>query len=133
MDEKDDKGFTIRDRRTAGEEGSDEQPGPQQEKAEQAEPGRPDEAAKEGPLPEIDFSTFILSLATTAQMNMGNVPQPGKEKQEPNLPAAKQMIDILGLLKEKTEGNLNEEEQGLLDNLLYSLRMLFLKAASGGK
>jgi TRAP-type mannitol/chloroaromatic compound transport system substrate-binding protein len=78
-------------------------------------------------LPEVDFSALIFSLSTQAIIQLGEVEDPITKKKEQNLPQAKQMIDILGVLKEKTKGNLTKEEQSMLDNLLFDLRMRYVK------
>lgn len=85
-----------------------------------------DEAPKT--LPALDFSTFILSLGSSCMVNLGKVAGPDGDTAEPNLPAAKQMIDILGLLEEKTRGNLDESESRLLTSLLYDLRVQYVDA-----
>ena len=82
----------------------------------------------ESELPEIDFSTFVLSLSTSALYQMGLVPDPdGETIGEPNKIVAQHTIDTLGMLQRKTRGNLDEEEQKLLESLLYELRMHFVK------
>jgi uncharacterized protein DUF1844 len=82
-----------------------------------------------GELPSIDFSTLVLSLATSAMMHMGLVPNPETgETPEKNLPLAHQTIDTLEMLQNKTRGNLVEEEAKLLESVLYELRMSFVKA-----
>ncbi|MBE9504248.1 MAG: DUF1844 domain-containing protein [Proteobacteria bacterium] len=78
-------------------------------------------------LQAIDFSTFVFSLSTAAQFQLGDARDPETGKQEANLPMAKQTIDILGILEEKTKGNLTEAEANLLDNLLYTLRMRYIE------
>lgn len=80
-------------------------------------------------LPEIDFSTFIVSLSTSALYHLGLVedPQTG-QKASPDLPLASQTIDTLALLQDKTRGNLDAEEERLLEGLLYELRMRFVEA-----
>ena len=84
------------------------------------------------PTPPVDFSTFILGLASTAFMQMGATPAPEGEPVELNLVLARQTIDIVGLLREKTRGNLTAEEQKLLDALLYDLRLQFVEAQKRG-
>jgi Domain of unknown function (DUF1844) len=79
-------------------------------------------------LPEIDFGTFVMSLASSVLVHLGEISHPESEKSEPNLPLAKQTIDMLGMLQEKTRGNLSNEEQQLLTNLLYDLRMKYVAA-----
>jgi len=76
----------------------------------------------------IDFSTFIFSLGSSALIYLGATPNPQTQKMEKNLDAARQNIEILDLLKEKTKGNLTEDEQKLMDNLLHSLRMNYVEA-----
>ena len=139
MEEKQEKEFTVRDRRTsASQEASEnkrempkEQPGPTEQKP--VDSARTQEQQGAGTLPELDFSALVISLATTAQVSMGNIPNPQTNKPEQNLPAAQQMIDILGMLKEKTKGNLTQEELALLDNVLFNLRMQYVKVMDGKK
>jgi hypothetical protein len=79
-------------------------------------------------MPKVDFSTFVLSLGTTALYQMGVMPEPGTgEAAEPDPLIAQQTIDTLEMLREKTRGNLEEEEQNLIDSLLYELRMRFVE------
>ena len=78
-------------------------------------------------LPEMNFASFLISLNTSALIHLGLLPDPVNKKVEPNMELAKQVIDLLGILKEKTKGNLNQEEQDLLDNLLYDLRLKFVE------
>ena len=78
-------------------------------------------------IPEATFSSLILMLATGSLQNLGLMPNPMSKKVEKNLPLAHHTIDTLGLLKEKTKGNLEKEEEKLLDELLYDLRMKFLE------
>ena len=78
-------------------------------------------------LPEINFANFVLSLSTTAMFHFGDFPDPVSKKAERNLAAAKQTIDILGMLQTKTTGNLDENEKSLLDGLLFELRMRYVK------
>ena len=80
------------------------------------------------PLPEIDFGMFVMSLASSVLVHLGELEHPDSQKREPNLALAKQTVDILGMLREKTRGNLTQEEAQLLDNLLYDLRMKYVDA-----
>lgn len=77
----------------------------------------------------FDFSTFTLSLATGAMINLGLVPDPSTRKTQKNLELAKQNIEILDLLKEKTRGNLTDDEGKLLENILTEVRLNFVKAS----
>jgi Domain of unknown function (DUF1844) len=79
-------------------------------------------------LPEIDFGTFVMSLASSVLVHLGEIAHPESAAAERNLPLAKQTIDILGMLQDKTRGNLSNEEQQLLTNLLYDLRMKYVAA-----
>jgi hypothetical protein len=84
----------------------------------------------------INFIAFVLSLAHTTAVHLGDTEDPASGKRmEPHLPAAQQMIDILSLLEEKTRGNLTAEERQLIEQLLYELRVRFVevsKAAGSG-
>jgi hypothetical protein len=135
-EDKKEKGFVIKDRRHFDESGAARQEEEKKEekkpevKVEQAPPPQqePDSAAPEdAPLPEINFSGFIFSLSTTAMYHFGDFPDPATKKANRNLDAAKQTIDILTILKMKTEGNLDENEKQLLDDVLYELRMRYVK------
>lgn len=77
---------------------------------------------------EINFSSFLMSFATQALMQLGLIPPPDGIPVQPDALAAKQSIDILAMLEEKTKGNLNEEESRLMKEALYSLRLSFVKA-----
>jgi hypothetical protein len=95
--------------------------------------GKPDEngaePAADEPIPEIDFTTFILSLSSSAAFHLGIAAHPETGKTEINLPMAKQTIDILGILQDKTRGNLTGAEERLLGEILYNLRIAFVRAA----
>ncbi len=121
MEEKEEKkGFTVRDRRVmAHQEG-------QEKRVETGEEKREEKSAAP-PLPEIDFASFIFSLSTSALLHLGEVPDPTTNKREKNLPLAKQTIDILGMLKEKTKGNLTPEEEKLIENILTDLRWRYVR------
>lgn len=108
-------GFTVVDKR-----GSAEEEAP------------PPEAS--GAPPEVDFSSFCLSLATSALYHMGVAVHPDSHDKIPrkNLPLAQQTIDSLEMLQVKSRGNLDSEEDRLLESLLYELRMHFVEASLGG-
>ena len=81
-------------------------------------------------LPAVDFSTFVLSLAHSAIVHLGDAPTPGAAAEVArNLPLARQTIDLLGILQEKTKNNLTGEEERLLDQVVYDLRMRFVEVA----
>ena len=77
-------------------------------------------------LPEINFSTFVVSLSSSALIHLGIAPDPVSGERKKELPLAKQTIDMLGMLQEKTRGNLTEEEGKLLESMLYDLRMMYV-------
>jgi hypothetical protein len=83
--------------------------------------------------PGVSFTAFVMSLATTAAVHFGDVPDPVAGDKRADLKAAQQMIDILAMLKEKTHGNLSEDESQLVETLLYELRMRFLEASKEEK
>lgn len=79
-------------------------------------------------LPAPDLSTFLISLWTTALYQMGELPDPESgERIEPNLMMARETIETMKMLRQKTEGNLDDEESELFDNLLYELHMRFVE------
>ena len=84
--------------------------------------------------PSLSFTAFVLSLASTAAIHFGDLPDPiSGERAEPNLEGATQMIEILSLLEQKTRGNLTAEEREVLGQVLYELRMHFVEATGSGK
>jgi len=128
------KGFVIRDRRVSSQ--PEETKGERESKKGEEPPQgiREEPGAKKSeaiPLPEIDFASFIFSLSTSALMHLGELSDPLTQKREKNLPLAKQTIDILGILKEKTKGNLTPEEEKLMENLLTDLRWRYVREGKG--
>ncbi|HXT54658.1 MAG TPA: DUF1844 domain-containing protein [Candidatus Eisenbacteria bacterium] len=131
------KGFTVQDRRRfspdTGEareeapeqapERAETQPKSSEERHESSGQGASGEA-----LPEINFSTFVIGLSTQALMHLGEIANPVSGNVEIDVPTAKQMIDILGLLKDKTRGNLNASEDRLMEDILFDLRMKYVEA-----
>jgi hypothetical protein len=80
---------------------------------------------------ELSFTGFVLSLASTAAIHLGDLADPATgQKSETNLEGASQMIEILALLEQKTRGNLTAEERQVLEQVLYELRMRFVEASS---
>jgi len=130
------KGFKVEDRRRFSPEARE--PGPTKDEAVEAgeaqsqEPAAEEtagqEQARSDDASEISFSTFVIGLSTQALMHLGEIPNPLSGKVESALPVAKQMIDIIGILWEKTHGNLNQGEQKLMDDVLYDLRMRYVEA-----
>ncbi|GHV54685.1 hypothetical protein FACS1894206_08000 [Deltaproteobacteria bacterium] len=83
-------------------------------------------AARIPPMPEVNFATFALSLASSGLAHLGEVPNPESGKTEENLSMAKYTIDVLSMLREKTRNNLEAEEIRLMEGLLYELRMKYV-------
>ena len=75
---------------------------------------------------QVDFSTFIMSLTSSAFYHLGDMPDPSTGKKEVNLPAVQQTIDMLIMLREKTKGNLKEDEKKLLEQLVYELQVKYV-------
>ena len=150
MDEEEEEqsSFKVTDRRQFTDEGevrdqqqpdAGEQAPPQKEEPPKASPEEKAEVSQEASQKEeaeptgeqdpgqgIDFASFLLSLATTGMVHLGEIPEPSTGQKMEDLEAAHQMIDILAILKEKTEGNLSAKESHLLENVLYELRMKFM-------
>jgi hypothetical protein len=83
--------------------------------------------SEDASLPSIDFSTFVLSLSHSALMHLGEAPDPETGKTAASVTLAKQTIDLIGMLEEKTKGNLTGEEERLLGQILFDLRMRFVE------
>jgi hypothetical protein len=127
------KGFTVQDRRRFSETGEARETPEASQGFTMSEPSKGSESQSQTetpqePLPEINFSTFIISLSTQALMHLGEIANPLSGKSEMDVPVAKQMIDILGMLQEKTRGNLDAGEARLLEDLLFDLRMKYVEA-----
>lgn len=135
MDEPEDKGYTVEDRRFLHKSEEEKAKIKEEEAARQAGSAAAEEAFKkstreapgEMPLPEITFASFLISLSSSAFIHLGDIPDPLTGETKKDLPLAKQTIDLLGLLREKTRNNLQEDEERLFDHLLYDLRMRFVK------
>lgn len=133
-------GFVVKDRRRFSSEGelreseSNETAPPKQEPPKQEQPkptaSEPEFSMKEGPgadSNEIDFSSFLLSLATQALMQLGEMPPPDGVSIQKNPAAARQTIDIVSILEEKTRGNLSEHEAALIKEILHNLRLSYVR------
>jgi hypothetical protein len=138
-DGKEEKGFVIKDKRIFDESGearkedlkSESSPG--DEKSEKKSPDKDAQAgAQKEYLPEVTFSSFVLSLSTTVMYHLGDFPDPETKKAEKNLAAAKQTIDMLNMIRIKTAGNLDVNEKELLEGILYELMMRYVKEKDAG-
>jgi hypothetical protein len=112
------KGFVLKDSEEGGDKSSD---GKETEDKTSAEE-QPDASQ----LPEINFSTFIFSLHSSVLLHLGVIEDPGTGQKQKNLPLAKQTIDIIGMLEEKTRGNLTEDEEKLIKHMLHDLRLMYV-------
>jgi len=131
----DTKDFIIKDRRKLSKDKNDSDAKPDEEtEAKSNEENQTTEGEttqKKGSdtyqLPKINFATFIFSLNSSALVHLGALEDPATGKKNKNLGVAKQTIDIIGMLQEKTKGNLTEDEENMLKNILYDLRILYIK------
>ncbi len=82
---------------------------------------------QESQLPLLNFATFIFSLNSSALVHLGMLEEPATGKKHTNLSLAKQTIDILGMMEDKTRGNLMDDEEKMLKNILYDLRIHYIK------
>jgi hypothetical protein len=127
-DKEEKKGFRVVDRRVAAEATEKEEKVKKETTAQKKEAPKEARAEQPSPMPDVTFSAFVYSLSTSALVHLGEISEPITEKMDKNLPLAKQTIDILGILQEKTKGNLTQEEENLLSSFLYDLRMRYVKA-----
>jgi len=121
-------GFTVKDKRTFDSQGKVKK---ESEKAEKEEDKEKEKEKEKGsaPLPEINFSSFLVSVSSSTLLHLGEIADPQSGEKKKDLALAKQSIDIISLLKDKTKGNLTQEEEKLLEHLLYDLRIRFVKAS----
>ena len=135
--EEKDKGFTVQDRRRfsaegeAKAEGPEESPAPAAASAPEAAATEPRRAPEPGPQaePEVTFTTFMVGLSTQALAALGEISDPVSGARSKDLHAAQQLIDIIGMLREKTRGNLDSDEDGLIEAILFDLRMKYVELA----
>jgi len=148
--EKEGKGFVVKDKRHFFQQEGERAPGeekkekkPRTDEARLKGEGREKEAERkkeekeerqegqkgEIPLPEVTFSNFVFSLTTQALIQLGEIQDPESKKAMKSLPLAKQTIDLIAILREKTSGNLTKEEETLIDTALYDLRMRYVQAS----
>lgn len=114
------KEFEVKDRRVFSEEN-------QEDEAQDQDNASAPSTDAEPPLPEINFATFVVSLNASALLNLGAIEDPSTGQTNKDLAMAKQTIDILSMLEEKTAGNLNTEETNLLKSILYDLKIIYVK------
>jgi hypothetical protein len=127
------KGFVIKDKRSLDEKGDLKDQSPKEET-----PRAPKKEAKQEkgaeeinkiPLPEVNFNSLIFSLSSSALLHLGEIADPHTGQKKKDIPLAKHSIDIIAMLKEKTKGNLTEEEQKFVESILADLRWRYVRAA----
>ena len=135
------KDFVVKDKRIFSDDRTDDVQDNVQEKKEDAskessteEPQAADtktdekkDTEQDYALPEINFPTFIFSLNSSALVHLGVIEDPATNQKNKNLPMAKQTIDILGMIEDKTKGNLTDDEANMLQHILYELRMIYVR------
>ena len=141
MDE--DKGFVVKDRRTFKDGVTDADDRPEDEAPDKTTAAEPESGpsssatAESAPdpeptvLPPVDFSMLVVSLSSSAATHLGLMPDLQSGETVRNLPLAKQTIDILGMLQEKTAGNLSEDEKRMLESILFDLRLHYVNICGG--
>ena len=125
------KGFVIKDKRSYDEKGElkEEKQDEKIEKKEEAEKERVStDDEQRVPLPEVNFNSLIFSLSSSALLHIGEIADPHTGEKKKDLTLAKHTIDIIAMLKEKTKGNLSEEEDKFLEDILTDLRWRYVKA-----
>jgi len=131
-EEQGERSFTVSDKRFSARHESEDRPS-ERSQATGSTAERPTETAPQGSRPHaaaaegINFASFLISLGTQAFMHLGDIPNPTTQQREKDLPAAKQMIDLLGMLQEKTKSNLDADEERLLQQLLLDLRLRYVR------
>jgi hypothetical protein len=122
------KGFVIKDKRSLDEKGELKEKGPDKQEEKEA-PGKdkPTEEAGTPPLPEVNFTSLIFSLSSSALFHLGEIADPQTGETKKDLPLAKHAIDTIAMLMEKTDGNLTEEEKKFLETVLTDLRWRYVK------
>ena len=124
------KDFVIKDKRSLNEDGELKQQTDNEKQEEKKTGTTPSqEDIKKQPLPEVSFNSLIFSLSSSALLHLGEIDDPQSGARKKDLQLAKHSIDIIAMLKEKTQGNLTGEESGFIDNILTDLRLRYVKAS----
>jgi hypothetical protein len=123
------EGFVVRDRRGGS---APDRPASTSPAAQEAQPHQhaPSSDSPQGSGIPVSFSSFVISLGSSSMMLMGEQLDPQQPPMPPNLPQAKEIIDLLSVLENKTTGNLTTEEQAVLRDMLYALRMKYVSLAA---
>jgi len=123
------KSFTVRDKRFSAQKDPEVDLTVKEEKKGGESQGA-DSPEQQAVLPEINFINFLFSISTSALIQLGEIEDPISNQTVKNLPLAKQTIDLIGMLQDKTKGNLTPDENKLMENILFDLRMRYVKATS---
>jgi len=123
------KSFVVKDKRFSAQKEGEGDSQVQKEAKREGPHTHEDSTEQATSLPEITFINFLLSLSTSAFIQLGEVEDPITQQTDKNLPLAQQTIDLIEMLREKTKGNLTSEEEKLMEHLLYDLKMRYVKAA----
>jgi hypothetical protein len=127
--DKEEMGFIIKDKRSLDEKGELKEEGQEEEiKGEEKKKEPQKEDSQRVPLPEASLSSLIFSLSSSALLHLGEIADPQTGEKKGDFPLAKHSIDTIGMLKEKTKGNLTEEEDKFLESILTDLRWRYVKA-----
>jgi hypothetical protein len=127
------KGFVVKDKRAFDEKGELKEEKEEaaakakEEEERKEEPGT--EEAERAPLPEVNFNSLIFSLSSSVLLHLGELADPQTGEKRKDIALAKHTIDTIAMLKEKTQGNLNGEEEKFLESILTDLRWRYVKAA----
>jgi len=130
-EKKNDSGFVVKDKRLFGESAEDRPREETKSAAAEEKQERPEKSKQqpdqEQDYPAVNFTNFVLSLSTSALFHFGDFPDSEEGAPQKNLSAAKQTIDILDMINEKTKGNLDKNESSLIQGVLYELKMRYVK------
>jgi hypothetical protein len=129
MTEERGEGFVVRDRRAGSGSDKSSAPAPASAASQDAPQPAPAESGQGSGMP-VTFSSFVISLGSSSLMLMGEQLDAQQPAMPVNLPQAKEIIDLLSVLEEKTKGNLTTEEQTVLRDMLYALRMKYVSLTS---
>ncbi|MFZ0450352.1 MAG: DUF1844 domain-containing protein [Desulfatiglandaceae bacterium] len=130
MTEQEEKGFVVKDRRSFDEKGEMKEKEPEKEEKREGAPRAEAKKKQESPpLPEINFSSLIFSLSSSALFHLGEIADPQTNEKKKDLPLAKHAIDTIAMLEKKTKGNLSDDEAKFIDSVLTDLRWRYVKAA----
>jgi hypothetical protein len=127
------KGFVVKDKRALDEKGElkeEKEEAAAKVKEEEEKKEEPqEEEARQAPLPEVNFNSLIFSLSSSALLHLGEIADPQTGEKRKDIALAKHTIDTIAMLKEKTEGNLDGEEEKFLESIVTDLRWRYVRAA----